>query len=48
MILGCIDEFLGAACMVLDDMRGCKPYKDLTLLDTLIAYQDQKLADVIG
>ena len=27
----CIHEFLDAACMVLDGMRGCKPYKDLIL-----------------
>ena len=37
MVLGCIHEVVGLDCV-----RGCNPYKDLTLLDTIIALSGSK------
>ena len=42
MVLGCMHELVGSTRTALDYMRGCNPYKDLTLLDTIIALSGSK------
>ena len=42
MVLGCIHEVVGSTRTELDCMRGCNLYKDLTLLDTIIALSGSK------